>query len=191
MCGVPGPSLPFEQGRAMHRILTSIVGFHWAAQFGLIAAAAAGLISPDQRLAGYGAGFPAELGETLAAGTALGFGLAAILFSWLLVSALFDRRMPAGETDDVARLAVAMAVGMLTLLVIAAAAGSLTISASVLLLQVAALLVSYLAIDAERRHALESVEDAPLTGASSMALSAAHNALLIRISGRSGPKGSL
>lgn len=172
----------------MHRILTFFLGLHWVAHFGILAVASAGLSSSGAPALGTTAppaGFDAVLGTAMA----LGFGIAAVLFIWMLVTVLFDRRPFPGDTDDVARLAFAVATGMLTLLLFTGADEPVIGLMPAVSLQIAALLVSYVAVNAERRFAGRATRVEGASGANSMALHAAHNTMLSRISGRSGAKG--
>jgi hypothetical protein len=105
----------------------------------------------------------------------------------VVLTAMLYKADEGSDVDDVARLAFGVAIGLMTALLIVGVAypvDGLFASAS---LQVLALLVSYIAIYAEQRrgvHASGEAADEAGAAARVMALGAAHNSLLPRISGR-------
>lgn len=172
----------------MHRILTFFLGLHWMAHFALLAIWATGSGNPPASnwLDAVG---PDGANGGMAMVVTLGFALTAVLFLWMLVAVLLDRRM-SEEADDVARLAFAAGTGILTLVLLADLQPTTGLMPAVSL-QLGALLVSYVAICAERRSFIDraSFKDDAEAGASSMALGAAHNAMLSRFSARPGAEG--
>lgn len=166
--------------------------------FGLLAARMAGAFV-DSSFEPLHAGLGALLTDTaslarqsgFAGAMAFGSGLAAVLFMWMTLALVFDRRGLTGDADEVARLAFATATGLLTLALLAGMALPLSGLLSTVSLLLAALLVSYVAVHAERRAMPEPWQppDAGEERASIMALGAAHNSLLSRLSGREGAEG--
>lgn len=171
----------------MHRILTFFLGLHWMVHFALLAVWATGSSGKPllPAYAWFGAAGADGPGWRLA--MALGFGLAAVLFIWMLVTVTIDRR-ESEETDDVARLAFAVATGILTLVLIAGATQPATDLMPAISLQLGALLISYVAVCAEQRSVSGRTagENDAEAGAGVMALGAAHSAMLSRLSARPG-----
>lgn len=161
----------------MHRILTFFVGLYWMTHFALLAVRPAAASAAGLRMAG----LEGELASALIVGAAL----VAVLFLWLLVALLLEPYSAAGDVDDVARWAFAAASGMLTL-ALAAGASQPTALLSHTSLPLAALLASYVAVRIEGGWLSERVKEdgGQTTGATLMALDAAHNSLLSRFSGR-------
>jgi hypothetical protein len=181
----------------MRHTLTLLIAFHWMAVFALLAMvstldpehgilAALSLLgaapTPDAFISG---------GGPLAAGFfSFAFAVASVTFLWTLATALFSGSSPFGGTERVARLAFGTAVGVFSVLTLSAAAersSSLFLSGSI---AIAALLVSYLAVFAERWAVtiLSAPSDSDLRAAARvMAAGAAHTALLGQISGRPKP----
>ena len=177
----------------MKRILAFFVLAFWSAFFGVLAFIA---LTDDGGAAAlvYRA---LDLGPWTARQTpidspfyvgALAFGviLAAVLFVWTLLSMLFEKADADGDADDLARLAFGVGTGMILVLMAAGAAIGV------------ALMVSYLAMRAEARHAAAASPARPQVypdGLSQqpvvrlMALGAAHNSMLSKLSGRPGASG--
>lgn len=196
--GVGARQFPMNTDRAMPRILSFCLALHWTVLFGLLAARMAGAFvdnSFEPLHSGPGALLSQAASLALqghfAAVMALGSGLAAILFLWMAVTLLFDRRGLTGDADDVARLAFATATGLLTLTLVAGTALPPSRLLSTVSLLLSALLVSFIAVRAEARAVAERMPgaDAGEANPNIMALSAAHNSLLSRLSGREGAEG--
>jgi len=180
----------------MRYILTILIAFHWMAVFAMLAVVST--VDPEQgilpalRFLGaiplddaYHAG-----GGPLAAGF-LAFALAvgSLLFLWTLLTVSLGDGSFGGETEVVARRAFGCGVGVLSVLLIGG--GMLAVSGLFLTSAVAlaALLVSYLAVYAERWAVsfFSAPDDADLRAAVRvMAAGAAHSAMLSRLSGRAG-----
>jgi hypothetical protein len=181
----------------MRHTLTLLIAFHWMVVFALLAMvstldpehgilAALSLLgaapTPDAFISG---------GGSLAAGFfSFAFAVASVTFLWTLATAFFSGNSPFGDSERVARLAFGTAVGVFSVLTLSAAAersSSLFLSGSI---AIAALLVSYLAVFAERWAVtiLSAPSDSDLRAAARvMAAGAAHTALLGQISGRPKP----
>jgi hypothetical protein len=173
----------------MRFVLSSVLAIHWMAIFAMLA-----VVSTVEPARGGLAAFEllgitvahsgiSEHGE-LAAILTLGFALVTVLFLWTLLTSFFGRD---AETEEVSRFAFAGAVIALTALSVVGVmhgASGLFVTIGTLLV---ALVVSYLAIFAERwsatpvEHAVDSSNDVK-----AMAAGAAHNAMLARLSGRDG-----
>jgi hypothetical protein len=184
----------------MRYILTMLIAFHWMAVFAMLAVAS--MVDPEQgilpalRFLGaipledsYYAG-----GGPLAAGfLALAFAVGSLLFLWTLLTVSLGDGVFGGETEAVARRAFGCGVGVLSVLLIGG--GLLPVSGLFLTSAVAlaALLVSYLAVYAERWAVsfFSAPDDADLRAAVRvMAAGAAHSAMLSRLSGRAGSEPS-
>jgi hypothetical protein len=177
----------------MPRIIALFVSAYWMAFFGLLTLAAMAEATGEVFLIFQSLSLPgalpvsAEAGPVLSSALAVGFLLVAVLFLWTLATALLQRSHGPGETDEVARTAFGVAAGMMTVLLgvgVGYPVPGLFASAS---LQLLALLVSYVAIYAEQRRATHGGEDA-LSGTEAtarlMALGAAHDSMMPRLSGR-------
>jgi hypothetical protein len=181
----------------MRHVLTLLIAFHWTAVFALMAMvstldpehgilAALNLLgaapTPDAFISG---------GGPLAAGFfSFAFAVAGVLFLWTLATAFFSGASPLGDIERVARLAFAVAVGVLSLLMLTAAVERTTGVFATGLTALVALLVSYLAVFAERWAVtiLAVPSDSDLGAAARvMAAGAAHTALLGQLSGRAEP----
>jgi len=177
----------------MPRLLTLFVAAYWTTFFAILALAAAGegagegfaefhaLVSPEASRLPLAAGAPAN--PLLA----IGFLLVAVLFLWTLATTLFEAR--AGEGDDVARLALGAAAGMMTVLLALGGWSGVGDALSAVTLQFVALLASYGAILAESaRQAARAGAEKPAAAATAraMAIGAAHHTMLSRLS-RRGP----
>lgn len=113
------------------------------------------------------------------------FALCALLFVWAVLASLMLSGGDAPHLWDISAIAIAMAAVVLTLLV----ASTINIHSIALFeavgLYIAALAGSYAAIAAERIATVDGAVDRDdAARARVMALSAAHNTLLTRISGR-------
>jgi hypothetical protein len=180
----------------MRHILTILIAFHWMAVFALMAVvstlhpehgifAALSLLgaapTPDATLSG---------GGPLVAGFfSFAFAVAGILFLWTLATAIFDAGFPYRDHEHVARLAFAGGIAVFSLLLAGAAVFSVPALFATGASVIAALLVSYVCVFAERLAAsvFGTPSDADLRAAARlMAAGAAHGALLSRISGRAG-----
>lgn len=175
----------------MRHVLSSVLAFHWTAAFGLLAMVA--VLSGE-------AGFAAVmtlLGAEVASGdtpllslmTAFGMMVAGVVFFWAFVTVTFSSRTEVDEGPAVMQLAFAVASIMLTYLMLIAALYPVSGLFPAIGTAFAALLASYLASATERwlaEAADEQGKDDARAAARIMALGAAHNSLLTRISGRSG-----
>lgn len=189
----------------MKRILAFFVLAFWSAFFGVLAfialtdnGGAAALVYRALDLGPWTAR-PTPIDSPFYVG-ALAFGviLAAVLFVWTLLSMLFEKADADGDADDLARLAFGVGTGMILVLMAAGAAiggQGPFVAASI---HVVALMVSYLAMRAEARHAAAASPARPQVypdGLSQqpvvrlMALGAAHNSMLSKLSGRPGASG--
>ena len=174
----------------MRLLLSPVLAFHWMAVFAMLAVVST--ISPGRgtfaalEFLGVAMADPAVQGSVrVSAVLSLGFMLAAALFLWTLIAAIFgvDRR---AEAEEVSRYAFTAGVATLTALLMAGAVQQVEGLFAAIGTLLAALVVSYLAIIAERWSAAATAP-APVeedTGIKTLALGAAHNALLSRISGR-------
>lgn len=178
----------------MRHILTPLIAFHWMAVFALMAMvstldpehgilAALNLLgaapTPDAFFSGGG--------RATAGFFSFAFAVAGVLFLWTLATAFFSGDAPFGDTEQVARLAFGAALGCFSLLTITAAAGEIGQLFVISCTAIGALLVSYLAVFAERWAVtiLSTPNDSDLRAAARvMAAGAAHTALLGQLSGR-------
>jgi hypothetical protein len=172
----------------MPRVLTSFLTFHWAAAFALLSMACVmgGNGGAAQALGMLGL---AE-GDLLAHASAtpllsLASAVCAMLFFWAFAASVLGD--PAAEGGEVAGMAFASAALLISLLMIC---GSVNVVAGLypaVAVHLAALLASYLAIQAERLAAVISAspgENDIRAAARIMALGAAHVSMLSRLSGR-------
>jgi hypothetical protein len=159
----------------MTRILTTVLSFHWMIVFALLSLTGGDLLFGGPAMAGLVAGEPLH---GLDVALSVAFGLAAVLFLWLLLSAVLERDPGGGETGEVARIAFAGGALALTFVVALSFRLSVGLMGGVGL-QLAALLSSYLAAAAElRAPAPRTGEQAD--GARLRALDAAHQTLFGR-----------
>jgi len=172
----------------MRLLLSSVLAIHWMAVFAMLAivttiAPARGSLSALELLGVHHSGVDFAGSEAFAAVLSLVFATVSALFLWtFLVAALEAGR--SRDADEVARYAFTGGVFALTTLLLVGAvqdADGLFVSIGTLL---AALLVSYLAIAAERMTAVAPKEAGGQSRAQMMALEAAHRASLSRLSGR-------
>jgi hypothetical protein len=179
--------------KTMHRLLGLFVSGYWTAIFGLFAFAAAGgapAAIPTATLARSVGTVTMFAGGTMTVAVVLVFALTASLFLWMFVSILMETEVD-GQADEVGRIAFSVAVAVMMAISLASAAlpasGAFASSSTLLL----TLLVSYLATQADRPQPLaEADEDESGAAARLMAVGAAHNSLLGRISGRPGLSGA-
>lgn len=176
----------------MPRLIALFVAAYWMAFFCLLALAALGEVEGDGLLV-LGPRDAGSEAAGLAAGSPFSMVLAvallvvAALFLWTLVTTILQRGDPRGEGDDVFGIAFAAAAAMMAVLLLAGTlegVDGIFASAS---LQLLALLVSYVAIEAERRRmAHRDHDEMTQTEATArvMALGAAQDSLLSRLSGR-------
>jgi hypothetical protein len=198
----PSAQFAWTSGKAMNRVLTIFIALHWTVVFAALAALA-GLHNGENFaavLAAIGIEFaavtlPMPLPEALCALLAMGFGIVAALFLWLLATALFERGSGGNGTDEVARLAFGSAVAALTLVFIGCASSPAAFGFyRSLAIELGALLASYLAVCAERRMAAAATKagargDGVDAAARAMALRAAHESLVHRLLGGRGSGG--
>lgn len=175
----------------MPRILTSFLTFHWAAAFALLSIACVmggdGGAAQAMNMLGLTAN---ELfdpaGASASALLALASAVCSVLFFWAFATSVFGDPEADGE-GDVLRMAFASAALLISLLMICGAAnvaGGVYQTAAV---HLAALLASYLAVQAERIAAFMSASPSEgdiRAAARLMALGAAHSTMLSRLSGR-------
>ena len=169
----------------MRRIIGIFVPAYWMAFFGLLALAAMAEATGEVFAIFQALSFPGGFldsripaGPLLSTVLAFGFSLASVQFLWMIVTAVAQMRGTRPESDEIARTAVLLAVGAIFIV------RGLFASAS---LQLLALLVSYMAVQAEQRRTSDSNrhpgEPSEIT-ARVMAVGAAHHSMLTRISGR-------
>ena len=178
----------------MRRIIGIFVPAYWMAFFGLLALAAMAEATGEVFAIFQALSFPGGFldsripaGPLLSTVLAFGFSLASVLFLWMIVTAVAQMRGTRPESDEIARTAFGVAAAMMTVLLAVGAifiVRGLFASAS---LQLLALLVSYMAVQAEQRRTSDSTrhpgEPSEIT-ARVMAIGAAHHSMLTRISGR-------
>lgn len=177
----------------MRHLLTTILTFHWTAVFGLLAIGAmldgdAGVASVLSMM-GVGYAETAEHAPVLSMLLSFGLAVVTVLFFWGLLTGAFARQPDDGETMEVLRLAFAGAALLLTAVVLLGALQDVSGLFPVTAAHLAALLVSYLAICAERWAAALSTapgQEDIRAAARVMALGAAHSTMLARLSGRAG-----
>ena len=177
----------------MRYVLTSFLALHWAIVFALLAfvcvdgkrgaAAALGLLGAGVHDAGL-----ANLDNAaIAAPLAVAFLILAVLFCWAFVEVFANDANNPYATDNVIKIAFTAAAIVLSLILVGGTAQGISGLFLVVAVDLAALMVSYLAICAERWSALVA---APAGGgeiraaARAMAQAAAHNSMLVRLSGR-------
>lgn len=172
--------------------LTSILAIHWAIVFALLAAGlvfeidggvGAMLAMLGIRPVASGAGEPAVIAAVLLAGA---FVFAALIFVWACALALVPSKREADDADML-RLAYCAGAGCMTLVMVTSLVRPLDNVYPAVAIQLAALAVSYLVSAAERMQeafAGNPDEDDAEAAARLMALSAAHGAMLARLSGR-------
>jgi hypothetical protein len=183
----------------MRYILTMLIAFHWMSVFGMLAVVQT--VEPEHGI------FPAlrflgatplhEMGDAggplAAALMALGFAVASLLFLWTLLTVALGDGFFGSQAEEVARRAFGCGVGVLSALLAGGAlfpVSGLFVTSSVAL---AALLVSYLAVYAERWAVsfFSAPDHADLRAAVRvMAAGAAHSAMLTRLSGRASVEAS-
>ena len=177
----------------MFRLLTIAVVFHWAAIFSMLAfmCVLAGSDGAAQALSLIGFGEVIDPARTLppaalAALAAILFALCGVLFWWALVTVLLGEES-AHAPADILSLAFASSVGTLSAVFLYGAAQGLNGLFPTIAVHVAALLVSYTAINAERRVSAprrDVKEAAKRSGLRQRANEAAQVASLARFSGR-------
>ncbi len=175
----------------MRRILIGVLSVHWLVIFGLLAGATM-LCATDGAAALNSFGLPGgdmPSGSLAYAGLALGCSLVALLFLWTLVSLLADEGKFPDETDEIAPIAFGAGVAMCTVMMVMSALGAAVWLLSSIAVQMGALLISYLVFYADRRASFRRMSvarDDVRATAARMALGAAHNSLLPRLSGSVG-----
>jgi hypothetical protein len=179
----------------MRPILTSFLALHWAVVFALLA-----FICIDGNLGVAGAlgvlGVVVEStrlveldNAAVVAPLAIALLVVAVLFCWVLVENLVNAASSPEGADSVERTAFVSASAVLSLILVGGAAQGINGLFLVVAVQLAALMVSYLAMVAERRSAFAvavSRQAESRATAHAMAKGAAHGSLLSRISGRPG-----
>jgi hypothetical protein len=179
----------------MRHYVTSFIAFHWAAAFSLLAMVCAlgGEHGVASTLNMFGLTLTgaetAALKQPLVTGTlSVLFGVVSVLFFWAFVATFFGETGSAGGGEDAVRIAFGSAAGVLSVMLIGGASQSIAGIFPMVAVQMAALLASYLAINAERWSSPFSdlPDDEDLRAAARvMALGAAHSSMLSRFSGRS------
>lgn len=176
----------------MRQILTSVIAIFWMAAFGVMAITAAA--GGENGLANLFGMLGAPVAETAGHPTAAGlfailFALVAALFLWMFLTAFFGDHATSGAGEEVARMAVGLAMVVLALVLVVGGvverARGVFIAVAVIL---AALAGSYLVVAAERFRSVlwtEPESDDIRAAARLMAAGAAHNSMLDRLSGRS------
>lgn len=174
----------------MPRVLTSFLTFHWAAAFALLAMACVmggdGGAARALAMLGLTGSLPDFAGDSASIFLPLASAIYAMLFCWAFATCMFSD--PDAEGDgDVLRMAFASAALLISLLMVY---GSVNFTAGLypaIAMYLAALLASYLAIQAERLAAMMSASPSQgdiRAAARLMALGAAHISTLSRLAGR-------
>ncbi|MCB1418440.1 MAG: hypothetical protein KDJ74_05325 [Notoacmeibacter sp.] len=168
----------------MPRLLTFVTCFFWLSAFTLMALTAAGHGLGQAPAAGHSF-FPALLNSDM--GLALGYGLAACGFLWAFATVIFDNGDTPGDVDTAVTASCAAGILVLAASLLVSAGRGETEAALYSIVAVIGLLATANTAHSERR-AIELVEraDEAARVASRMALGAAHDAMLSRISGRPG-----
>ncbi|MVA97687.1 hypothetical protein GN330_10560 [Nitratireductor sp. CAU 1489] len=184
----------------MKRILALFILAYWSAFFGVLAFIAltdGGVVAPIHRALDIGQWTERATSidsPLYASGLAFGLILSAVLFIWTFLSALFEKVDGNRDTDELARLSFGVGTGMMMVLMatgVAIGGQGPFVAASI---HIVALMVSYMAMRAEARRAVETDVPRPQDypdGLSQqpvvrlMALGAAHNSMLSKLSGRS------
>jgi hypothetical protein len=177
----------------MQRLITLFVSAYWTAYFGLLALASMARATGDQGpFEGFASSFDLLAGTgdspTLAGALAFGCALSAALFAWTLLDAAMRPGVRRIDGDDVPRLALGVAMGVVTLVMVAGVAQPSGVAVDSTFILFIALLASYVAMHLEQaalsRRRVEDLAE-PSSMARMMALGAAHTSLLPRLSGRS------
>ena len=171
----------------MPRALTTLLTFHWAAAFALLSMACVmGGSGAAQALSMLGLAETGLLeGDTSASLLSLAAAVCAVLFFWAFVTSVVGD--PEAEGGDVVAIAFASAALLICLLMVCGSVTFVTGLYPAVAVHLAALLASYLAIQAERFAAVMSAtpsENDVRAAARIMALGAAHVSTLSRLSGR-------
>jgi hypothetical protein len=177
----------------MPRILTSFLTFHWAAAFALLSIACVmggdGGAAQAMSMLGLAANdLFGPAGVFASALLSLVSAVCSVLFFWAFATSVFSDPEVDGD-GDVLRIAFASAASLISLLTICGAANVAAGVYQTAAVHLAALLASYLAIQAERIAAIMSAspnEGDIRAAARLMALGAAHSTMLSRLSGRAG-----
>ena len=183
----------------MRKILTPALHIAWAVIFGLLGIAAipgsgtllSAFLDVGQVDLGLSAG-GREVGEMAAYVVALCALSSCVLFFWASAVSLSDQDYETDGGDHVSRIAYAAGVATLTLCLLAGALALVDGAFGVAMIALAALASSYIATFLERVSMLMASEpgaDDVRAAARLMALGAAHNSMLSRISGRETPSG--
>lgn len=169
----------------MRHFLTTLLTFHWAVVFAVLAAACVPGHAEAPGLFGHSLAWlePMHGGSSAALLHCLAFAFVAAMFAWAMLSTLFGG--DGSGPDEVARAAFGFATWVLTMvLVVGALRGSPGLPTAVAV-HLAALLASYLAVQADRQRARAPGAAAlPASSAELRAAGAAHDSMLSRISGR-------
>lgn len=176
----------------MRQILTPFLAFHWMAVFALLAMAAAvgrggGEFAVFEFMGVVDGTLPFGVGSEAAALFSVAFALVAALFLWTLVNAFLGERTQSGDAEQLSRLAFGGAAGALTFMLLYGSVQPVAGLLPAVSINLAAILVSYLAVTVERWVTTMSVapDAADIRAvARVMAAAAAHGSTLSRISGR-------
>jgi hypothetical protein len=175
----------------MPRVLTSFLTFHWAAAFALLAMACVmgGDGGAERALAMLGLAQSGLFDPAYGSASMLlplASAICAVLFFWAFAICMFSD--PDAEGDgDVLRMAFASAALLISLLMVYGSVNFVAGLYPAIAVHLAALLASYLAIQAERLAAMMSASPSQgdiRAAARLMALGAAHISTLSRLSGR-------
>jgi hypothetical protein len=175
----------------MPRVLTSFLTFHWAAAFALFAMACVmgGDGGAARALAMLGlteSGLPDFANGSASMLLPLASAICGMLFFWAFATCMFSDTDAEGD-GDVLRMAFASAALLISLLMICGSVNFVAGLYPAVAVHLAALLASYLAIQAERLAAMMSASPSQgdiRAAARLMALGAAHISTLSRLSGR-------
>lgn len=146
----------FSDEDTMPRILTLFLMLHWATAFSVLAAMSMLDGSGADALAAFGIQLALDDlqgAHRLALQAAVGFGFAicAVLFWWSFATMLLSLRQDTAQSDDVLRTAFSAAAFLMTIVLIAGAAGNAAHLLQVVATHVAALIASYVAVRSEWR----------------------------------------
>lgn len=177
----------------MPRLIAFTTSFFWMCAFALLALSSSGVI--DMQGQGLSAYFSVTGREAGSVGMftsivlTAGYSGVSAAFLWVFATVLLDDRTSLINVDEVARIAFAAGIMVLAVTMILLATAGIPGMLTIVALMTGALAASAGAITGERRvQEITGYLDETSRIASRMALSAAHNTMLSRISGRNGEK---
>lgn len=171
----------------MRNLIASFLALHWSAAFALAAVlcASGGASGIDALIAMFGNVAPQETAGWWSTPLVTGLfattlAAVALLFFWVFVTAMFGDGEQ--DADDAARVAFAVAILVMTAILVVGTFAGVAGLAGMIALQIAGLGVSYIAVAAEL--AVRRTRPPVASSARLLALGAAIEAPLGRISGR-------